>query len=161
MFLFCIIQAFNLQQSGELRELVDENLGSDFDKVEAERMIKVALVCTNASPSLRPTMSEVVSMLEGTSAIPDAVPVAGSYNEDLRFKTLKDHHMQMKNQADFSVSTRSGPAFSSDIQEVCEVNEESYLMFKAVRDNHIQSSTAQTSASYPFWTASSSKSSHD
>ncbi|KAJ0081074.1 hypothetical protein Patl1_10415 [Pistacia atlantica] len=156
-----VYKAFNLQQRGKLRELVDANLGSDFDKVEAERMIKVALVCTNASPSLRPTMSEVVSMLEGTSAIPDAVPVAGSYGEDLRFKTLKDHHMQMKNQADFSVSTGSWPAASSDIQKVCEVNEESYLMFKAVRDNHIQSSMAQTSISYASWTASSSKSSHD
>lgn len=149
-----------MQHRGKLRELVDENLGSDFDKVEAERMINVALVCTNASPSLRPTMSEVVSMLEGTFAIPDAVLVAGSRSEDSS-KTPKDHHTYEKNKADFLVSARPWPASSSDIQEVCEVNEESYLMFKAVRDNHIQKSKAQTSTSCPSWIASSSKSSHD
>jgi hypothetical protein len=46
-------------------ELVDPKLGSEFNKEEAIRMIKVALLCTNPSPALRPTMSAVVSMLEG------------------------------------------------------------------------------------------------
>jgi len=43
-------------------EIVDPKLQSEFNKEEAERMIKAALLCTNASPSLRPAMSEVVSM---------------------------------------------------------------------------------------------------
>ncbi|GAB4827140.1 hypothetical protein Ancab_034029, partial [Ancistrocladus abbreviatus] len=32
-------------------------------------MIKIALLCTNPSPALRPTMSAVVSMLEGNSTV--------------------------------------------------------------------------------------------
>ncbi|KDO77959.1 hypothetical protein CISIN_1g045835mg, partial [Citrus sinensis] len=56
----CLLDwACHLQQDGKLVELVDERLGSKYKKEEAERMIKVSLLCTNASPSLRPTMSEV------------------------------------------------------------------------------------------------------
>ncbi|KAJ6333336.1 hypothetical protein OIU77_009243 [Salix suchowensis] len=71
-------------------ELVDETLGSKVNIKEAETMVKVALLCTNASPTLRPTMSEVVSMLEGRMAIPDTLPEPSSYTEDLRFKAMRD-----------------------------------------------------------------------
>ena len=79
-----------MQQSGSFIELVDETLGSEVNIEEAETMVKVALLCTNASPTLRPTMSEVVSMLEGRMAVPDTRPELSSYNEDLRFKAMRD-----------------------------------------------------------------------
>ncbi|XP_034698932.1 probable LRR receptor-like serine/threonine-protein kinase RFK1 [Vitis riparia] len=87
-----------LQQSGDIMELVDQKLGSEFNKKEAERMIKVALLCTNASPSLRPNMSEAVSMLEGITTISDAIPEAGSYSEDLRFKAIREYHNHTRSQ---------------------------------------------------------------
>ena len=59
------LQAIILHQKGKLMELVDPELGSEFNKEEALRMIKVALLCLNPSPALRPTMSAVVGMLEG------------------------------------------------------------------------------------------------
>ncbi|KAJ0018224.1 hypothetical protein Pint_10313 [Pistacia integerrima] len=141
-------EAFHLQQSGKLMELVDQKLGSEFNEVEAERMIRVALICTNASPSLRPIMSEVVSMLEGTSTIPDAVPLSGRNNEDLRFKTLRDHHKQVnqdlaRSQAHYPTSNSSFFG-SSSADDVCEINEESYLRFKAIRDSHIQTSSSKS-----------------
>lgn len=71
-------------------ELVDERLGSKVNEREAETVIKVALLCTNASAALRPTMSEVVNMLEGKLDIPDVTPEPSAYNEDLRFKALRD-----------------------------------------------------------------------
>ena len=46
-------------------ELVDPRLGSNFNKEEVILTIHVALLCTNASPTIRPSMSTVVSMLEG------------------------------------------------------------------------------------------------
>ena len=64
-----------MQQSGSFIELVDETLGSEVNIEEAETMVKVALLCTNASPTIRPTMTEVVSMLEGRMAVPDTLPV--------------------------------------------------------------------------------------
>ncbi|KAJ7000104.1 LRR receptor-like serine/threonine-protein kinase RFK1 isoform X1 [Populus alba x Populus x berolinensis] len=86
----CLLDwACHLQQSGSLMELVDETLRSEVNMKEAEIMVKVALLCTNASPTLRPTMSEAASMLEGRMAVPDTVPVL-SYTDDLRFKAMRE-----------------------------------------------------------------------
>ncbi|TKY66422.1 LRR receptor serine/threonine-protein kinase [Spatholobus suberectus] len=54
-------------------ELVDRRLGLDFNKKEVMAMINVALLCTNDIASLRPTMSSVVSMLEGKSVVQEVV----------------------------------------------------------------------------------------
>ncbi|KAJ8616560.1 hypothetical protein MRB53_035932 [Persea americana] len=61
--------AYSQQVRGSLIELVDPKLGSEFNKEEAMGMLTVALLCTNASPTLRPSMSAVVSMLEGRTVI--------------------------------------------------------------------------------------------
>ncbi|KAF8030925.1 hypothetical protein BT93_D0193 [Corymbia citriodora subsp. variegata] len=87
----CLLDwACQLQQSGNLMELVDEKLKPEIDRGEAEMVIKVVLLCTSASPSQRPTMSEVVNMLEGRATISDSIPEPGKYSEDLRFKALRD-----------------------------------------------------------------------
>ncbi|KAJ6367907.1 hypothetical protein OIU78_000474 [Salix suchowensis] len=87
----CLIDwACHLQQSGSFMELVDEMLRSEINIKEAEIMVKVALMCTNASPTLRPAISEVVSMLEGRMAVPETVP-ALLYSDDLRFRALREH----------------------------------------------------------------------
>ncbi|XP_051125889.1 probable LRR receptor-like serine/threonine-protein kinase At1g56140 isoform X2 [Andrographis paniculata] len=49
--------------------LVDEDL-SKFDEEEAGRVIKVAFLCSQTSPSARPSMSRVVAMLSGDAEIP-------------------------------------------------------------------------------------------
>ncbi|KAB2601359.1 LRR receptor-like serine/threonine-protein kinase RFK1 [Pyrus ussuriensis x Pyrus communis] len=91
----CLLDwACHLQQTGNLLELIDERLGSEVDQKEAEIMVKVALLCTNASASLRPSMSEVVSMLEGQIPVPDVIPEPSTYKEDLRFKAMRDLHRQ-------------------------------------------------------------------
>lgn len=93
------LQACQLQQNQNFLQLVDRKLGSEFNEEEAERMVKVALLCTNASQSLRPTMSEVVSMLEARMAVPDLMPGLGTYTEDLRFRAIRDLSQEMKNQS--------------------------------------------------------------
>lgn len=45
--------------------LIDERLREDTDEKEAWRFLKVALLCTQESPKLRPSMSSVVKMLQG------------------------------------------------------------------------------------------------
>lgn len=45
--------------------IVDRNLHQNYDSQEVEIMIQVALLCAQASPEDRPSMSEVVRMLEG------------------------------------------------------------------------------------------------
>uniref|UniRef100_A0A804M2H9 non-specific serine/threonine protein kinase n=1 Tax=Zea mays TaxID=4577 RepID=A0A804M2H9_MAIZE len=54
-----------LQREGHLDAIVDRNLNSCYNGQEVEMMIQIALLCTQASPEDRPSMSEVVRMLEG------------------------------------------------------------------------------------------------
>ncbi|KAG6598228.1 Protein NSP-INTERACTING KINASE 3, partial [Cucurbita argyrosperma subsp. sororia] len=54
-----------LHQEGKLNMMVDKDLRSNYDRVELEEMVQVALLCTQFNPSHRPKMSEVLKMLEG------------------------------------------------------------------------------------------------
>ncbi|WVZ72478.1 hypothetical protein U9M48_020931 [Paspalum notatum var. saurae] len=54
-----------LHQEKQLSMMVDKDLGSNYDRVELEEMVQVALLCTQYYPSHRPRMSEVIRMLEG------------------------------------------------------------------------------------------------
>ncbi|KAL0305577.1 UNVERIFIED_CONTAM: putative LRR receptor-like serine/threonine-protein kinase, partial [Sesamum radiatum] len=76
----CLLDwANHLQESKKIDELIDERLVSRADIEEIDRVVRVALLCTNATPSIRPTMSEVVQMLEGKMAIPDVITVGSPY----------------------------------------------------------------------------------
>ncbi|KAH9723390.1 putative leucine-rich repeat receptor-like serine/threonine-protein kinase [Citrus sinensis] len=66
--------ALILKAQGNLMELVDKRLGSNFDKEQVMVMINVALLCTDVSSTSRPSMSSVVSMLEGRADVQDFVP---------------------------------------------------------------------------------------
>lgn len=120
----CLLDwACHLLQNGKPEELVDDKLGSQFNKLEAERIIRVALLCTSATPSLRPIMSEAVSMLEGKRDAPDDIPEASMYTDDLRIKALKDFQQERQHQ-----SASSNQAQISSIQtasDLCEYNPKS------------------------------------
>ncbi|OMO86378.1 hypothetical protein CCACVL1_09613 [Corchorus capsularis] len=102
-----ILQACHLHRSGNLIALLNESLRPAVKKEELELMVKVALLCTNASASLRPTMSEVVSMLEGKMTFPDITPEPGTYTEDLRFKAMRDLCPQKEYQSSSGSQTQT------------------------------------------------------
>ncbi|KAL3610846.1 hypothetical protein D5086_001866 [Populus alba] len=54
-----------LLKDKKLEMLVDADLTGDYIDDEVEKLIQVALLCTQSSPMERPKMSEVVRMLEG------------------------------------------------------------------------------------------------
>jgi len=54
-----------IHQEKKLDMLVDKDLKNNYDRIELEEMVRVALICTQYLPSHRPKMSEVVRMLEG------------------------------------------------------------------------------------------------
>ena len=60
-----VMKVKKLEREKRLDAIVDRNLNRNYDSLEVEMMIQVALLCTQASPEDRPTMSEVVRMLEG------------------------------------------------------------------------------------------------
>ncbi|CAL5074716.1 unnamed protein product [Urochloa decumbens] len=68
-FVYLLDWACVLQDRGTLLELVDSDLGSNYSTEEALLMLHVALLCTTAAPTLRPKMSEVVSLLEGHASL--------------------------------------------------------------------------------------------
>ena len=86
-------------------ELVDPKLGSEFNKEEAVRMIKVALLCTNPSPALRPNMSAVVSMLKGQTTVHELGMDPSIYGDVLSIRALKDQFGQILHQ---SMSSNEG-----------------------------------------------------
>ncbi|GFP85151.1 probable LRR receptor-like serine/threonine-protein kinase at1g56130 [Phtheirospermum japonicum] len=61
--------AWNLHENGREIELVDPTLHK-YDANEVRRIIGIALLCTQASPALRPPMSRVVAMLSGDIEVP-------------------------------------------------------------------------------------------
>ncbi|CAI0547853.1 unnamed protein product, partial [Linum tenue] len=93
-YVYLLDWAYVLQERGSLLELVDPLLGLDYSSEEAMLMLNVALLCTNASPTLRPTMSQVVSMLEGRTAIQDLLSDPGYSANRSKYKAIRNHFWQ-------------------------------------------------------------------
>ncbi|CAN1351709.1 Probable LRR receptor-like serine/threonine-protein kinase At1g07650 [Linum perenne] len=83
-------------------------------------MLNVALLCTNASPTLRPTMSQAVSMLEGRTAIQDLLSDPGYSANRAKYKAIRNHFWQNPSRTQ-SMSTDDGYTdYSSKRTEVDE-----------------------------------------
>lgn len=89
-FVYLLDWAYVLQERGALLELVDPDLGSEYSSEQAMVMLNVALLCTNASPTLRPTMSQVVSMLEGRTAVQDLLSDPGFSTINSKYKAIRN-----------------------------------------------------------------------
>ena len=70
-------------------ELVDPSLGSNYTEEEVMNMLNLALLCTNQSPTLRPCMSSVVSMLEGKIAVQAPTIKLDMMNPDMRINAFE------------------------------------------------------------------------
>ncbi|KAF8006992.1 hypothetical protein BT93_K1099 [Corymbia citriodora subsp. variegata] len=55
-----------LLEYNELEVLIDPSLRGDYDEYEAKKLVKLALLCLQDLSTKRPTMSEVVQILNGT-----------------------------------------------------------------------------------------------
>ncbi|XP_050104844.1 probable LRR receptor-like serine/threonine-protein kinase At1g29720 [Malus sylvestris] len=112
----CLLDwALVLQQNGNLMELVDRKLGSEFNKEEAMRMIKVALLCANPSPALRPSMSAVVSMLEGQTLVQEVKINPSIYGDELRLAFSEDSDTSTE-QSTRSLPYSSNPKWTASIR---------------------------------------------
>ncbi|XP_030929936.1 probable leucine-rich repeat receptor-like serine/threonine-protein kinase At3g14840 isoform X2 [Quercus lobata] len=123
-----------LKEEGNLIKLVDPRLGSDYNKEEVMVVIHVALLCTNVSSAARPTMSSVVSMLEGNIIVPDLVSDMSLLHDEMKAKELRKYY-QINEEINMSESTRrtmslDGPwtATSSSAADLYPINPESGLL---------------------------------
>ncbi|KAK7817497.1 putative lrr receptor-like serine/threonine-protein kinase [Quercus suber] len=78
--------AWTLHENNQSLKLVDPTL-TEFDENEAARVIAVSLLCTQASPNMRPPMSRVVAMLAGDIKV-GIVTSKPSYLTDWNFKDI-------------------------------------------------------------------------
>ncbi|GAB2287576.1 hypothetical protein Dimus_021948, partial [Dionaea muscipula] len=104
---FCLLDwAMWLRQKGDLMHLVDPRLGADYNKEEALRMIKIALLCTDPSPALRPSMSTVVMMLEGDVAVQESTKEDSTALSNSEWM-LKTSRRQQHDQVDIETTSET------------------------------------------------------
>ncbi|PWA50989.1 S-locus lectin protein kinase family protein [Artemisia annua] len=60
------LHALEMHEAGRYLDLVEPRLEGRVTIEEAKKLVKVALCCLHEDPSLRPSMANVVAMLEGT-----------------------------------------------------------------------------------------------
>jgi hypothetical protein len=101
---FSFEQAQLLHERGDLLELVDKRLGSDFNKKEAMVMINVGLLCTNETSNLRPSMSSVVSMLEGRTVVPEFVSESSEVMNEQKLQEMSQYYSQIDENSKVSKS---------------------------------------------------------
>ncbi|KAH7528101.1 hypothetical protein FEM48_Zijuj05G0036200 [Ziziphus jujuba var. spinosa] len=79
---------WNLNKEGRELEVVDSAITlSGLNEEQIRRVIRIALLCTQTSPSLRPTMSCVVAMLLGDVQVTNEITTPG-FLSDRKFESL-------------------------------------------------------------------------
>ncbi|CAL8999919.1 unnamed protein product [Prunus brigantina] len=68
--------AYVAYKNGSLVDLVDKNLSGIYDAKQAITILTLAVMCTNISPTLRPRMADVVSILVGEKTFEQINPPA-------------------------------------------------------------------------------------
>ena len=100
-----------MKEKGNLTELVDKSLGSDFNEAEAIVMIKVALLCTSITPTLRPTMSSVLSMLEGRTSVQEVVPESTEALDEKKLEAMRQRYQQIEGTKEISSSASAADLY--------------------------------------------------
>ncbi|KAF6173357.1 hypothetical protein GIB67_027052 [Kingdonia uniflora] len=125
-FTYLLDWAYVLHGLGNLLELVDPTL-KKFSKNEALRMLNLAILCTNSSPSLRPSMSAVVSMLEGKIPVEAPIDKLRSEAGEMRFKAFENisqdsqtHGTSREGPWDNSSASFNSKDYSSEITAASE-----------------------------------------
>ncbi|WVZ01014.1 hypothetical protein V8G54_027083 [Vigna mungo] len=92
---FSILEWANLlKEKGDLMDLVDRRLGTNFNKEEVLVLIRVALLCTNVTTQLRPSMSAVVSMLEGRTVVEEVFSEAND-EEEKKMEKMRLYYQEL------------------------------------------------------------------
>ncbi|KAK1406027.1 hypothetical protein QVD17_42284 [Tagetes erecta] len=85
---FILDWAYNLQENNCLEDIIDGDIRSECSLQEVLLMINVALLCTNAAHTLRPSMPEALDIIEGRTNIEDWAKKSGFSTKN---KALQKH----------------------------------------------------------------------
>ncbi|XP_062170847.1 probable LRR receptor-like serine/threonine-protein kinase At1g56140 [Alnus glutinosa] len=92
--------AWHLHENNSEVDLMDSTL-SEFNEEEVKRMIGVSLLCTQASPTLRPSMSRVVAMLSGDIEVSSVTSRPG-YLTDWKFDDVTSSMSDVANKGTYA-----------------------------------------------------------
>lgn len=67
-------------KEGAILEVVDPRLNGEYDEMEAVMVLKLGLMCSNNTPSKRPSMRLVVRYLEGEMLLPETLAAPDEYD---------------------------------------------------------------------------------
>ncbi|KAK8589039.1 hypothetical protein V6N12_023448 [Hibiscus sabdariffa] len=109
----------------QLLSLLDPIL-AEFDENEALRVIGVALLCTQSSPSMRPPMSRVVAMLAGDIEV-SSVTSKPSYITDWYYKDITGSFMNKESQTS-NASDHSGSDIKSKNETTSNADDQPMLL---------------------------------
>lgn len=106
---YLLERAWEMHESGELVRLVDTSLEGDFNIEEALRFLKVALLCTQVMPKLRPSMRNVLKLLKGEVAVADKeISRPGLFSEFMILKAnQRENILNTKNSSTGELSMAS------------------------------------------------------
>ncbi|BAT93309.1 hypothetical protein VIGAN_07225300 [Vigna angularis var. angularis] len=76
-------------------ELVDPKLNLYFNEDEVRLVVKVALHCTHVNSSYRPSMSSVLSMLEGRTMVPEFDSQCSEVMDEMKLEVMREYYSQM------------------------------------------------------------------
>jgi serine/threonine protein kinase len=109
---------WHLYEQGRPLELMDSYIESTCSKEEVLSVIEVALLCTQAVPTMRPSMSRVVAML--TSDV-EVIPVASrpGYIKDLEYNNVIAGATSTGSTTPMHNSTESSPILNYDRLALC------------------------------------------
>lgn len=62
---------FSCWKKGEILGAIDQKLGYDFVKEEAELVLKLGLLCSHSEPTVRPSVRQIMLYLEGSVPLPE------------------------------------------------------------------------------------------
>ncbi|KAL4554463.1 hypothetical protein LXL04_039293 [Taraxacum kok-saghyz] len=102
--------AWNLYEENRETDLVDEEL-LEFDENEMKRVLRVALLCTQTSPTQRPSMSRVVTMISGDIEASGDI-IRPEYLTGFKFNDITNYKSVVTNSVSDGVASTSHSTLS-------------------------------------------------
>ncbi|KAL5099715.1 hypothetical protein RYX36_004042 [Vicia faba] len=76
---FLVDWVWYLHREGRILDAVDQSVGSDYDVEEAERILKLGLICSHPIAGERPNLQTIVQILSGSVSVPHVPPFKPSF----------------------------------------------------------------------------------
>lgn len=117
---FLLERTWALYERGELLQIVDTFLANDFNVEEAERFLKVGLLCTQDNPKLRPPMPAVVMMLLGKREVHQKINKPGLISDfmELKVREQNTNTLASNSGASSSITTNNSGTFTAAVDHV-------------------------------------------